>query len=202
MFREQLAHLIERAGDMRVCGAAENVVEAFSLVRQVRPSVALVDITLKGASGLELVKQLRAQKIDVPVLVLSMHEESLYAERALRAGANGYITKHEASAEVLEAIRRVVAGEIYVSQPFMTRMMGKMMGKQPSAADPIECLTDRELDVFRLLGRGLTGREIGVQLNLGTATVDTYIARIKEKLHLDNSARLRLEATRWIQQHE
>src|ERR1051326_2213386 len=125
MFREQLAHLIERAGDMRGCGAAENVVEAFSLVRQVRPSVALVDITLKGASGLELVKQLRAQKIDVPVLVLSMHEESLYAERALRAGANGYITKHEASAEVLEAIRRVVAGGGFVGPALFNPAVGK-----------------------------------------------------------------------------
>ena len=202
MFREQLAHLVERAGDMRVSGEAENVDEAVSLIRRTRPSVALVDITLKGASGLELVKQLRAENIDVPVLVLSMHEESLYAERALRAGANGYITKHEASADVLEAIRRVVAGEIYLSGPFMARMVGKMMGKRPSSADPLERLTDRELEVFRLLGRGLTAREIGVQLSLGTATVDTYTARIKEKLQLENSARLRLEATRWAQQLE
>jgi DNA-binding NarL/FixJ family response regulator len=202
MFREQLAQLIERAGDLSVCGEAETVDEALSLIRRLRPGVALVDITLKGASGLELVKQLRAEGIDLPVLVLSMHEESLYAERALRAGANGYITKHEASADVLHAIRQVLAGAIYLSPPFMARMMGKMMGKQPGAGDPIERLTDRELEVFRLLGRGLTTREIGAQLGVGAATVDTYTARIKEKLHVENSARLRLEASRWAQRLE
>lgn len=202
MFREQLGHLIEKADDMKVCGEADNIRDGFALIKQTRPSVAIVDITLKGASGLELLKELRTHGIAVPVLVLSMHDESLYAERALRAGANGYITKHEASADVMAAIRQVLRGEIYLNPRFMSRLMSKMMTRGKTSAESIDRLTDRELDVFRLIGRGLTTREIGTQLGLGVTTVDTYTTRIKEKLNLENSARLRLEASRWVQQHE
>lgn len=201
MFREHLAHLIDKTQDIMVAGEADNIGDGLTLVKQTRPSIAIIDITLKGASGLELIKELRAAKIDVPVLVLSMHDESLYAERALRAGANGYITKHEASADVLLAIRHVLAGEIYLNPRFMARMMSKMMSGGEPAADPIERLADRELEVFRLIGRGLTTREIGEQLGLGISTVDTYTMRIKQKLNLENSALLRLEASRWLQQH-
>ncbi len=202
MFREQLGHLIGKADDMKICGEADNIEDGFALIRQTRPRVAIVDITLKGSSGLELLKKLRAHGITVPVLVLSMHDESLYAERALRAGANGYITKHEASEDVLAAIRQVLSGEIYLNPRFMTRMMSKIMSGTETTAEPVDRLADRELEVFRLIGRGLTTREIGAQLGLGIATIDTYTARIKEKLSLENSARLRLEASRWVQQHE
>jgi DNA-binding NarL/FixJ family response regulator len=202
MFREQLGNLIEKADDMKVCGEADNIRDGFALIKQTRPSIAIVDITLKGASGLELLKELRTHGIAVPVLVLSMHDESLYAERALRAGANGYITKHEASADVMMAIRQVLDGEIYLNPRFMSRLMSKMMTRGETSAEPIDRLTNRELEVFRLIGRGLTTREIGAQLDLGATTVDTYTTRIKEKLNLENSARLRLEASRWVQQHE
>jgi DNA-binding NarL/FixJ family response regulator len=202
MFREQLGLLIDKSDDMKICGEADNVRDGLELIRQTRPSIAIVDITLKGSSGLELLKELRAQGIAVPVLVLSMHDESLYAERALRAGANGYITKHEASVEVMTAIRQVLDGEIYLNPRFMSRIMGRRMTGGEIAADPIEQLADRELEVFGLIGRGLTTREISARLGVGVTTVDTYTSRIKEKLNLENTARLRLEASRWVQQHE
>lgn len=202
MFREQLANLINKADDMRVCGQADNIRDGFALIEKERPSIAIVDITLKGSSGLELLKDLRAREIAVPALVLSMHDESLYAERALRAGARGYITKHEASAVVMKAIRQVLRGEIYLNRRFMSHMVKKMIGGQDHGANPMERLADRELEVFELIGRGLTTREIAGQLGLGITTVDTYKARIKEKLNFENFARLRLEATRWVQFRE
>ena len=202
MFREQLAHLINKADDMMVLGEADNIHDGFALIKQTRPSIAIVDITLKGSSGLELLKELRAHQIDVPVLILSMHDESVYAERALRAGARGYVTKHEASSSVMVAIRQVLNGEIYLNPHFMSRIMSRTMAGRATFAQPIDRLADRELEVFELIGRGLTTREIGAQLHLGITTVDTYRTRIKAKLHLENAARLRLEASRWVQQHE
>jgi DNA-binding NarL/FixJ family response regulator len=202
MFREHLGHLIDKSGDMVVCGEADNVADGFALIKEKRPSVAILDISLKGSSGLELLKELRAHEIEVPVLVLSMHEESLYAERAMRAGASGYITKHEASADVMVAVRRIVEGEIYLNPKFMGQMMSKIMGgAEGTSGEPIDRLADRELEVFRLIGRGLTTREIGEKLGLGMATVDTYRARIKDKLKLENMDRLRLEASRWVHEH-
>lgn len=201
MFRERLGHLINKANDMRVCGEADNSRDGFALIKQTRPNIAIVDISLKGSNGLELLKDLRAHGIELPVLVLSMHDESLYAERALRAGAKGYITKYEVSANVMVAIRQVLSGETYLNPRFMSRIMGKMISGRGVSA-PIDRLADRELEVFELIGRGLTTREIGAQLRLGVATVDTYRTRIKEKLNLENAARLRLEAARWVQQQE
>ena len=198
MFREQLAHLINKADDMKVCGEADNIRDGFALIKQTQPSIAIVDITLKGSSGLELLKDLRAHGIAVPALVLSMHDESLYAERALRAGARGYVTKHEASADVLRAIRQIVNGEIYLKPRFMSRMISRITTGGDIAAEPLDRLTDRELEVFDLIGRGLTTREIAAQLGLGITTVDTYKTRIKQKLNLENSARLRFEASRLV----
>ena len=202
MFCEQLLHLINKADDMRVCGQADNIRDGFALIKREQPSIAIVDITLKGSSGLELLKDLRAHGIAVPALVLSMHDESLYAERALRAGARGYVTKHEVSAVVMRAIRQVLKGEIYLNPRFMSRMVHRMTNGRNGDAHPIDRLADRELEVFDLVGRGLTTREIAVQLGLGITTVDTYRARIKEKLNLENVARLRVEASRWVQLRE
>jgi DNA-binding NarL/FixJ family response regulator len=202
MFRERLGHLINKADDMMVSGEADNIRHGFALIKQTRPSIAIIDITLKGSSGLELLKNLRAHGIDMPVLVLSMHDESLYAERALRAGAKGYITKYEASSSVMTAIRQVLNGEIYLNPRFMSRIMSRLMTGRAAFAQPIDRLADRELEVFELIGHGLTTREIGAQLGLGITTVDTYRTRIKEKLNLENASRLRLEAARWVQQHE
>jgi DNA-binding NarL/FixJ family response regulator len=201
MFREQLAHLINKEPDMIVCGEADNVRDGLLLIKDRQPKIAIVDITLSGSSGLELLKDLRAHEIELPVLVLSMHDEKLYAERALRAGAKGYITKHEASASVMVAIRQVLAGEIYLKPRFISSILAKVMtGKGDS--HPVDRLTDRELEVFELIGRGQTTREIGARLRLGLTTVDTYRARIKEKLNIENAARLHSEASRWIQQRE
>src|SRR6478672_7094473 len=133
MFREQLGHLLDKTDEMVVVGEADNARDGFDLIERRRPSVAIVDITLKGSSGLELLKQLRARQIEVPVLILSMHDESLYAERALHAGARGYVTKHEASEEVMIAIRQILKGEIYLNRRFMSRMAQKMM-KGPDAS--------------------------------------------------------------------
>ena len=202
MFREQIAHMIAKTDDMIIAGEADNIRDGFALIEKKQPNIAIVDITLKGSSGLELLKQLRAQRIEVPVLILSMHDESLYAERALNGGARGYVTKHEASEDVLVAIRRILKGEIYLNPRFMSRMARKMMTGSDLPGPLIDRLANRELEVFELIGRGLTTREIGEQLGLGVATVDTYRTRIKEKLNLENSSRLRLEATRWVQQRE
>jgi DNA-binding NarL/FixJ family response regulator len=202
MFREQLAHLISKEPDMVVCGAADNVRDGFVLIKEKHPAIAIVDITLKGSSGLELLKDLRAHGIELPTLVLSMHDESLYAERALRAGAKGYITKHEASANVMVAIRQVLSGEIYLKPRFMSSILNRITNGSGVTAQPIDRLTDRELEVFELIGSGQTTREIGARLRLGLTTVDTYRARIKEKLNLENAARLHSEASRWLQQRE
>ncbi len=200
MFREQLAHLINKEHDMCVCGEADNIRDGFQIIKETQPQVALVDITLKGSSGLELLKDLRAHRIEVATLVLSMHDESLYAERALRAGARGYITKHEASAKVMLAVRHVLGGEIYLKPQFMASIVSRVVTGNHATLQPVDRLTDRELEVFELIGRGQTTREIGVRLRVGITTVDTYRARIKEKLNIENAARLHSEASRWVEQ--
>jgi DNA-binding NarL/FixJ family response regulator len=203
MFREQLVRLIDKVDGMKVCGEADNIRDGFALIKQLKPSIAIVDITLKGSSGLELLKDLRAHGVAVLALVLSMHDESLYAERALRAGARGYVNKSADSAELLRAIRQVLNGEIYLNTSFMSRMVHRMInGRDNGSALPVDRLADRELEVFDLVGRGLTTRQIATQLGLGVTTVDTYQARIKEKLNLENAARLRIEASRWVQHGE
>jgi DNA-binding NarL/FixJ family response regulator len=201
MFREQLVHLIEKEPDLEVCGQADNVPDGVALVREKKPQVVILDITLKSSNGLELLKDLRANGLEVPVLVLSMHEESLYAERALRAGARGYITKSEASSRVLAALREVLRGEIYLDPKTMSRIVQRAVKKE-EPLNPIAQLSDRELEVFDLLGRGRTTREIGARLRVGLTTVDTYRARIKGKLQLENGARLFAEASRWVQSRE
>src|SRR5436305_12074549 len=145
MFREQLAQLINKQPDMTVCAEAATAIDGFTTIEREQPELAIIDITLKASNGLELLKDLRAHEIKVPVLMLSMHAESLYAERALRAGANGYITKEEASEKVMTAIRQVLAGEIYLDQRFMKRVVSKMLAEPKNdSASPIERLTDRE----------------------------------------------------------
>ncbi len=202
MFRERLGHLIRKAEGMSVVGEADNIRDGLAVIRKLQPSIAVVDISLKGSNGLELLKDLRAHGLTTPVLVLSMHDEALYAERALRAGARGYITKSEASQQVMHAISQVLAGEIYLKPRFMHQLMDKVMGRKNGALPPTALLADRELEVFELIGRGLTSHEIGAQLHLGATTVDTYKSRIKQKLQLENSSRLRMAAARWLQERE
>jgi DNA-binding NarL/FixJ family response regulator len=199
MFREQLAHLINKQPDMSVCAEVDNTTDGLAAIMREKPALAIVDITLKSASGLELLKDLRAQGSKVPVLILSMHAESLYAERALRAGANGYITKEEASAKVMTAIRQVLAGEIYLDPRFMKRVVSRILvNPRNNSATALERLTDRELAVFELIGEGRTTREIALRLRLSAATVETYRARIKEKLGLENAGQLHARASSWV----
>jgi len=201
MFRERLAELINREPDLEVCGEADNIRDGFDLITRGGAEVAILDITLQGSSGLELLKNIKAAGVELPVLVLSMHDESLYAERVLRAGAKGYITKSEASAKIMTALRQVLAGEIYLSAKMATKLLGQLAGGS-EAATGLDRLTDRELEVFHLIGSGQTTREISASLGLGAATVETYRARIKEKLQLENGARLQHEALRWVQANE
>ena len=199
MFREQLAHLINKQPDMSVCAEVDNTTDGLAAIMREQPALAIVDITLKGSSGLELLKDLRAQGSKVPVLILSMHAESLYAERALRAGANGYITKEEASAKVMTAIRQVLAGEIYLDPRFMKRVVSRILvNPRNNSATALERLTDRELAVFELIGEGRTTREIALRLRVSAATVETYRARIKEKLGLENAGQLHARASSWV----
>ncbi|MEY2601375.1 MAG: hypothetical protein QOJ36_694 [Verrucomicrobiota bacterium] len=197
MFREQLAQLINKEPGLKISGEADNVQDALQLIEQKKPDIAIVDLTLKGSSGLELLKDLKAKEIDVPVLVLSMHDEALYAERVLKAGARGYITKNEVSKEVMTAIYAVLRGEIYLPARIASRILESVaVGRK--GENGVTELTDRELEVFELIGRGRTTREISNQLHLGVSTVDTYRARIKTKLHLENSSQLCHEAIRWV----
>ncbi len=199
MFREQVAQLISQDFGMSVCGQANNIQDATKLARETKPDLVIMDITLKGSSGLELLKDWKAQKIDLPTLVLSMHDESLYAERVLAAGARGYITKHESSETLLKAIECVLAGKIYLSEHMIQSMVGKMAGKE-TAVPGVQRLADRELEVFQLIGAGRTTREIAETLHLGVTTVDTYRTRIKEKLGLASGTELLQFASRWVSQ--
>jgi DNA-binding NarL/FixJ family response regulator len=197
MFREQLAQLINKEPGMTVCGETDNIHDAFQLIESKAPDIAIVDLTLKGPSGLELIKNLKVREIDIPVLVLSMHDEALYAERVLKAGARGYITKNEVSKEVMTAICAVLRGEIYLPGRIASRILETVaLGRK--SENGVNQLTDRELEVFELIGHGRSTREISNQLHLGVSTVDTYRARIKTKLHLENSSQLCHEAIRWV----
>lgn len=198
LFRERLCQLVNDEPDMEVCGEAEGAEQALTLIRSARPDLAVVDIALKSSSGLELIRSFKAFSITVPVLVLSMHEDSVYADRALLAGASGYITKSREAAEILMAIRSVLAGKLYLS-PEMTADLLKSLGAA-SIRGPrvIERLTVRELQVLELIGRGRTTREIAETLSLGAATIDTYRARIKEKMNFRNAADLVHFAVRWV----
>jgi DNA-binding NarL/FixJ family response regulator len=201
MFRERLAQLISRDKTFSVCGEADNIQNAMKIIQTQRPDIVIVDITLRGSSGLELIKNLKAQELGIPVLVLSMHAEALYAERVLRAGAKGYITKRAASSTLLKAIRHVVDGKVYLSEDMTATVLAKASGQDPGTpAGSLELLADRELEVFQLVGKGLNTREIAEQIHLGETTVDTYRARIKDKLHLRNASDLYSRAAQWVQE--
>jgi DNA-binding NarL/FixJ family response regulator len=197
LFREQLAHLIDKEPDMIVSGQTDNTSDALRTLETEPPDIVIVDLTLKGPSGLELIKDLKARRIEIPVLVLSMHDELLYAERVLKAGARGYITKNEASREVMSAIRKVMGGEIYVT-PRISRRILESLATGPERKNGVSLLTDRELEIFELIGRGRTTREISHSLHLGVSTIDTHRARIKTKLRLENASQLAHEAIRWV----
>lgn len=199
MFREGLRQLIEREPSLAVCGDASNFVEGMAGIRATQPDVVIVDISLSGASGLDLIKEIKAEFDDLPILVVSMHDESLYAERALRAGAMGYVMKHEPAKTVRAAIRKVLGGDLYLSEKMSAGMLNRLMrGDSQRSKSPIETLSDRELEVFRMLGQGKSSRVIAEELSLTIATINSFRNRIKEKLQLKNSTELLLHAAQWV----
>lgn len=196
--RQGLAQLIDQEDDLHICGQAEDAHEAMRAIRQLNPDLVIVDISLRTTSGIDLIKDIKAQFPTLPVLTLSMHDEALYAERALRAGARGYIMKQEAPAEVVAAIRRVLAGTTYVSQGMAAKMVSKIVtGPGEKGASPVDRLSDRELEVFRLIGEGYGTREMADKLYLSVKTIETYRAHIKEKLNLQDANQLLRAAIRW-----
>lgn len=198
LFRAMLVHLLEQELGMSVCGQANNLNDALAILGQTQPDAAIVDLTLSGPGGLELIKEIKVRRIQLPVLVLSMHGEKLYAERALRAGAQGYISKEQSPAEVAAAIRTVVDGGIYASREITKAILNRQAHGVPQLpAKEMDSLSDRELEVFQLIGEGLTSREISARLHLVATTVDSYRARIKQKLALKNAAELYRRAALW-----
>lgn len=194
--REGLASLINGEPDLMVCGEAEDVPSGLSAVRKLKPDIVIVDISLNGRSGLDLIKDIRLHRPDLPILVLSVHDESAYAERALRAGANGYIMKEEAAGSVVSAMRRVLNGEVYLSSEMSSRVLKRVVKGAPRI--PLNCLTDRELDIYRLIGRGLGVKQVAEELSLSRKTVETYRARIREKLGMPTSNDLLQHAIQWM----
>jgi DNA-binding NarL/FixJ family response regulator len=197
IIRQGLTMLINREPDMTVCGDAEDAKSTMQAVAAAKPDILILDISLNGRDGLGLLKDLRTKIPDLPVLVLSMHDELLYAERALRAGAQGYIMKQEASGKVLAALRRILGGEIYVSEKIANRMLQGYIGAKGAGPSSIADLSDRELEVFRLIGEGLSTREIAERLGISAKTVESYQAHIKEKLSLRNARELLQHAVQW-----
>jgi DNA-binding NarL/FixJ family response regulator len=198
LVREWLTNLILQQPDLIVCGEAEDAPHALQEISATKPDVAIVDITLKHGSGIELIKNLKAMFPGVAVIVLSMHDERLYAERALRAGARGYIMKRETAKKVITAIRQVLAGKIYMSETLAAVFAEKFVdGRLPAGGSLVEQLSDRELEAFQLLGKGYETRQVAEMMNVSMKTVQAHCAHIKEKLKLTNAAELLREAVRW-----
>jgi DNA-binding NarL/FixJ family response regulator len=198
LVREWLGSLIERQPDLAVCGQAETSGAAFEAIARMQPDVAVVDLSLADGSGLELIKQLQTLAQPPRVLVLSMHDEAIYAERALRAGAAGYVMKRSATGRIIDAIRQVMQGRLYISEAVSEKMAEKfVVARAQTGASPIARLSDREMEVFQLIGEGFENRRIAETLHLSPKTVQVYCGRIKDKLGLENATALIGEAVRW-----
>ncbi len=203
IMRQGLASLINSEPDLNVCCEAENVGDALGLVESNSPDLVITDISLPGRNGLELIKDLQAVRPDVPVLALSMHDETLYAERVLRAGGRGYVMKQEGGLKLIEAIRRVLEGQIHVSDKMSSRILEIFSGKRgQSAKSPMERLTDREFEVFELLGQGLGTREVAERLNLSVKTIEVHRGNIKQKLGAKSAPDLVRQAVRWVEMEQ
>jgi len=198
LIRERLADILNRESDLGVCGEAEDRRGAIEAIRKLAPDLVIVDLTLKDSDGLELIKDIRVGWPKLAVLVVSMHDESLYAERVIRAGARGYITKQEATRNILVAVRRVLAGRIYLNEKAASHLLTRLTGvTKPGFAGPAELLADRELQVFELTGYGLNTHQIAERLHIGFKTVETYRARIREKLNIKDANELLQRAISW-----
>ncbi len=199
--RQGLRSLIDQVDDLHVCGEAGSSGEALKSLAHLKPDLMLVDISMKGPDGLELTKSARALYPELPILVVSMHDESLYAERVLRAGASGYIMKEEVAQNITEAAHKVLNGDIYISDHMRQKILRGVAGQRSNAAaTSVGRLSDRELEVFRLIGQGLGTRKIAEDLHLSIKTIETYRAHIKEKLGLQNATELVRQAVQWVEQ--
>lgn len=201
LVRDWLTQLINNEPDLSVCGGASTADEALSKIAVVQPALAIIDISLQNSSGLDLIKSLRPAYPDLLLIVLSMHEETIFAERALRAGARGYVIKRETAEQIIAAIRKVLEGGIYLNESHALGLAENLIKQADSTPERIEDrLSGRELEIFRSLGQGRKTSQIAEQLNISLKTVHSYCARIKEKLHLSNSTELLREAVCWFEQ--
>jgi DNA-binding NarL/FixJ family response regulator len=200
VFLRGLVQLIQQESDLVVCGEAETAAQAMQVIAARSPDIVVTDISLKDSDGIELLKDIRAHYPQLPVLMLSLYDETLYAERALRAGARGYIMKQEAADKVMMAIRRVLNGDVFISENLSTKMLSRFTGsKRRKITSPVELLSDRELQVFRLLGHGKSTVQIANQLRRSVSTVETYRANIKLKFKLRNASELVQQAVHWVE---
>jgi len=198
MMRDGLRQLIGNEADLEVCGEAEDAPQAVDQIAQLKPDLAIVDISLRTTSGLELIKDLQARQSEVPVLVISMHDESLYTERVLRAGGRGYIMKQEGGRKIMEAIRRVIEGRTYVSEKMASTIVDIFSGRRIEAS-PVEKLSDREFEVFQLIGRGLSTKELADRLHVSVKTIEVHRVNIKQKLGMQTAPELIRFAVRWVE---
>ena len=200
LVREWLVTLLRQENDLEVCGQADAAPSALAAMTAAPPDIVIVDLSLKSGSGLDLIKDLRLSCPATLIVVLSMHEEVYFVERAFRAGARGYVTKRESTHSIIEALRTVLAGKVYANPALLAQLTERMVGQSPAKqAGHIESLSDRELDVFRRLGEGQSTRKVATVLNLNMKTVQAYCARIKGKLGLANGSELVREAVRWVE---
>jgi DNA-binding NarL/FixJ family response regulator len=202
LIRRGLATLIGGEADMEVCGQAEDAATGFRDVMKLQPDLVIVDLSLKGNSGLELIKSIRSFNPKIQILVLSMHHESIYALRVLKAGARAYVMKQEVVNKVIEAIRRIRNGDLFFSDSVANQLLNRVIaGETPEDSSPVAALSDRELEIVNLIGNGLLTREIAVNLHLSVKTVETHRAHIKEKLHLNNATLLVQFCVRWVEEN-
>jgi DNA-binding NarL/FixJ family response regulator len=198
LVRRGLADSIAQEADMEVCGEAADVTEAMRELERTHPDVVVTDLSLKSSHGLDLIEMIKARSPRTKILVSSMHDETLFAERVLQAGAMGYLTKQEPPETLIDAIRQVLRGEIFVSQRMTSRILHRMASGKPAQDNPVEGLSNRELQVYEMVGQGLTVQQIGMRLHISPKTVETHREKIKQKLNLKNSAELNRRAIQWI----
>jgi DNA-binding NarL/FixJ family response regulator len=196
--REALAGRVSQLPDLEICGEAEDVMDALRLTAELSPDIIITDITLKKGDGIDLIKRIIARDENARILVWSMHSENLYAERAFRAGARGYITKEQATQQIIDAIRQVLAGKVYLSSDLRERLVRRSIDGKKVNDSPIDALTDRELEVFRLIGQGVKTQEIAGRLHISVKTVETHRDRIKKKLQLQDGTELIRRAVLWV----
>jgi DNA-binding NarL/FixJ family response regulator len=198
LVRRGLAEVIAREPDLETCGEAGDVAEGLAAVERTKPNVVVVDLTLKTGHGIELIEKLKSRDPDLKILVSSMHDEILFAERVLRAGARGYISKQEPPEALIRAIRQVLRGELYLSPRMTSRLLNRVVAGSATQGDPVQGFSNRELEVYEMIGQGLTVQQIATRLHLSPKTIETHREKIKQKLNVANSAELNRRAVQWV----